>query len=361
MRDSAAIRMDICGENRLGPKDNMKSRSFRIVVPFTLLASLIAGGQDSRPQDGPQTNANSMAEKQPGTKVPKGVILVKGAWSSASDSLTPTPEGGSVTNGRFTNPYFGMTYSLPSNWTEKFKGPPPSDSGLYVLTQLSPSDNVEGRSPGSILITAQDMFFSPIPSANAFEFVTRSQSHLQADYKVEVPPKETRIAGRSFTIFEYGSPLAELHWYAMATEIRCHIVEFVLTSRDEKLLRSLIQQMNGMQLPVDGSSGAPGVESPVCVKDYADGEHLLERVDPIFTQQRFNPVPLRIIVDEEGRIKHIHFLSAFPDQEKAISDALKQWRFKPYVQNGKAVEVETGLMFGRNPYPPKSARSASAD
>ena len=26
--------------------------------------------------------------------------------------------------------------------------------------------------------------------------------------------------------------------------------------------------------------------------------------------------------------------------------AFKQWRFKPYLRNGKAVEIETGAMFG---------------
>jgi hypothetical protein len=54
------------------------------------------------------------------TKVPTGVILVKGAWASASDSVTPVPEGGKVANGVFTDSYFGMSYVLPPDWTEKY-------------------------------------------------------------------------------------------------------------------------------------------------------------------------------------------------------------------------------------------------
>jgi hypothetical protein len=60
---------------------------------------------------------------------------------------------------------------------------------------------------------------------------------------------------------------------------------------------------------------------------------------------------VRIIVDKEGKVKHIHFLSAFPDQAKAISDALKQWKFKRYMRGGQPAEVETGIMFGRVSYP----------
>jgi Gram-negative bacterial TonB protein C-terminal len=74
---------------------------------------------------------------------------------------------------------------------------------------------------------------------------------------------------------------------------------------------------------------------------------VLEREDPVFSEARFNPVPVRFVIDREGRVEHIHFLSAFPEQAKSISDALSQWRFKPYVLDGQAVEVETGLLFGR--------------
>ncbi|MGA8272917.1 MAG: energy transducer TonB, partial [Candidatus Sulfotelmatobacter sp.] len=72
----------------------------------------------------------------------------------------------------------------------------------------------------------------------------------------------------------------------------------------------------------------------------------------VFTEHRSNPVPVRIIIDKEGKIKHIHFLSAFPDQAKAITDALRQWKFKRYLRDGQPVEVETGIMFGRVSQPP---------
>jgi hypothetical protein len=97
--------------------------------------------------------------------------------------------------------------------------------------------------------------------------------------------------------------------------------------------------------------GRGGGDVPVCIKDYANGENVVERVDPVFDERKFNPVPVRIIIDKEGKIKHVHFLSAFPDQAKAISDALSQWRFRPYLRDGKPVEVETGIMFGRAPRP----------
>jgi periplasmic protein TonB len=58
---------------------------------------------------------------------------------------------------------------------------------------------------------------------------------------------------------------------------------------------------------------------------------------------------VRLIIDRQGKVKHIHFLSAFPAQAQAISAAVLQWRFKPYLRNGQPVEVETGILFGRAP------------
>ena len=341
----------------------MHSVVLRFLLVLASCVSLPALGQSVEPQNGPQSGGDfstntHLTEKQ---KVPAGVILVKGAWSSASDSVTPMPEAGSITNNIFSDQYFGMTYALPPDWTEKHKGPPPSDSGRYVLAQITPANTYRGPSRGSILVSAQDMFFTPLPAANALELINYTKDNLQSDYKVELKPTATKIADRPFTFFAYWSPVAELHWYVVATQIRCHTVEFVLTSRDTKLLESLIMDMNKMKLPEEASStaGTGGGAFPVCMKGYAREENVVERVDPVFTEHRFNPVPVRIIIDKQGKVKHIHFLSAFPEQAKAITDALQQWKFRPYLLNGQPVEVETGIMFGRAPVTVKASQPAT--
>jgi hypothetical protein len=324
----------------------MHTKFSRSLVLLALSLSLLARAQGA-PQSGGDFSNNPEAKK-----LPAGVILVKGAWSSASDSVTPLPEGGRVANNNvYSNPYLGLTYPLSPDWTQKYTGPPPSDNGYYVLAQIRPADTFKGTSRGTLLIAAQDLFFTLTPAGNALELINYTKDSLIAEYKVEQPPMLVRIANRSFVRFDYGSPVAELHWHVLATQIRCHMVQFVFTSRDTKLMESLIQEMNKMSLPDEAGpiSGRGGGDVPVCIKDYAGGENVMERVDPVFAERRFNPVPVRIIIDKEGKVKHIHFLSAFPDQAKVITNALFQWRFRPYLRDGKPVEVETGIMFGRAP------------
>jgi hypothetical protein len=366
----------------------MQSRRSGFLIAICLLLSFAAWGQSIQPpqiqpvQDAPIQNpatkdapapdapiqpassANGgdfsvITRPKPEGIVPKETIIVKGAWSSASDSTTPLPEAAALTNNVFTDQYFGITYPLPPGWMQKFTPPPPSDSGTYVLAQLGrsgsfqlgQSDSSKGETTGSIMFTAQDLFFTPLPAANAQEFVNYSKNHLPEYYQVELKPTQTTIGGQSFTFFAYWSPDAELHWYVLATQIRCHALEIVLMSRNSKALQELILDMsNKMKLPAEASStgGTGGGNVPVCIKDYA-GENVLERVEPVFTQRRYNAVPVRIIIDKQGKVRHIHFLSAYPEQEKVIGDALKQWKFRPYERNGQRFEVETGIMFGAGP------------
>jgi hypothetical protein len=276
-------------------------------------------------------------------KLPTDVILVKGAVPSASDSKTPLPEGGTVVRDVYRNDYFGLSYALPSGWFEKYKGPPPSDNGAYVLTLLRPGVTDKHSSRGTLLITAQDMFFGPMSGHNAKESIEHTKETLQTDYKIERAPAQVTVANHPFTRFDYNSPVAQLHWYVLATEIRCHTIRFVFTSPDPALNELLIKEMDAMTLASNADT------APVCVADYAEGANVTYKVDPSFADQKYNAIPVRLIIGKTGKVEHVHVISAFPAQARGITDTVLQWRFKPYIRDGQAVEVETGMLFGAAP------------
>jgi hypothetical protein len=258
-------------------------------------------------------------------RIPDGVILVKGAEPSASDSATPVPERGVVTKNVYRNDYFGVTFTLPDGVGEKYKGPPPSDSGAYVLTQL------EAAQKPTVLVTAQDDFFTLAPG------IEKAAAALPSYYELERPLTNVKLAGRDFVRYDYRSSVAGLHWIVLSTAMRCHSLQFVINGRNAADLDAIVRAIDAMKF-------AETKDVPRCVSGYAVAKNMIEKSEPLLTDHRFNPIPVRITIDRKGNVKHVHVISAFPQQARVITDALMKWKFKP-----NDVEIETGIMFGNDP------------
>lgn len=324
-----------------------------LYLSATLLLLVFAGAFAQTPPPAPVPLDGDFGPPPTGSEkpLPADVILIKGTEPSASDHKTPLPEQGKIVKGVYQNRYFGISYPLPENWSEPFAGPPPSDTGTYVMATIVPSPNFKGSSKGIAMFTAQDMFFSLTTAENAKEFVSFRRDHLEPYYDLERPPGELTIAGKTWARFDYESKVAGIHWVVLATQIRCHAVQVVFSSQDPKLLEKLVKDMDRMTLPAEAGAeaGKGGGDWPLCVADYAIKENIVEKVDPVLKDRMFNAIPVRVIIDQRGKVTHIHFLSAFPGQAEVITDALLKWRFKPYLRDGKPVEIETGIMFGVAP------------
>lgn len=253
-------------------------------------------------------------------------------------SPMPLPEDGKVVGGTYVNKYFDLSYPLPEGWTEGLPGPEPSDAGYYVLSSLVPT----AEPNAAILIGAQDMFFASKSYADAAEMVRDfRQAMSEVDgMTIDREPAEVKVADRVLHRVDFSG--VGLHRATLITEIRCHAVSFNLTARDPARLAELALSVDKLSAVGKRDSGSP---VPYCVENYGVAENLLHRVEPVPVGPRFMPIPVRVIVDTEGGVKHIHVLRATAEQRKSIEDAVRQWRFKPYRLNGRPVEIETGLVF----------------
>ncbi len=52
-------------------------------------------------------------------------------------------------------------------------------------------------------------------------------------------------------------------------------------------------------------------------------------------------VALMATISKTGDISHVTVLSGDPQLSKAAADAVKQWKYKPYLLNGEPVEIQT--------------------
>jgi protein TonB len=73
---------------------------------------------------------------------------------------------------------------------------------------------------------------------------------------------------------------------------------------------------------------------------------LIKQVQPTYPRPAVaarieGTVLLAAVVDMQGRITQLHALSGHPLLVPAAIEAVKQWRYRPYILNGNPVEVET--------------------
>jgi hypothetical protein len=125
-----------------------------------------------------------------------------------------------------------------------------------------------------------------------------------------------------------------------ATEIRCHLVTFNLTTNTPELLATLAASLGD----ITSAGTKPGGRShPPCIRGYAVPENLLQRAEPVAAGSRFARVPMRIVVGTDGSVKHTHVIRATAEQRASIESALRRWKFRPYQREGASLEIETGL------------------
>jgi len=73
---------------------------------------------------------------------------------------------------------------------------------------------------------------------------------------------------------------------------------------------------------------------------------LIHRVEPVYPPlarqiHRQGRVELRAIISTDGTIQSLEIVSGDPIFLHSAREAVEQWRYKPTILNGQAVEIDT--------------------
>jgi len=93
---------------------------------------------------------------------------------------------------------------------------------------------------------------------------------------------------------------------------------------------------------------------PVNLPELVARDFLAQPVDPAYppaaraSGQR-GSVVLQVLIGRDGTVQDAKFLQGSLVFARAAIDAMKQWRFKPYLLNGRAVSVQTAITLNFKP------------
>lgn len=105
-------------------------------------------------------------------------------------------------------------------------------------------------------------------------------------------------------------------------------------------------EQGGIAAGNPGDANHPAVSQRVRVSQGVMAGLLITKVAPEYPaaardQRIQGAVVLAVIIDREGSVSNIQLISGHPLLAPAAIDAVKQWKYKPYLLNGEPVEIET--------------------
>jgi TonB family protein len=105
--------------------------------------------------------------------------------------------------------------------------------------------------------------------------------------------------------------------------------------------------------PPPASSGATENKDPshplrVQASSSVAAGNLIKKVPPHYPVEAkaagiMGTVLFNVVIDTQGNVTHIQLVEGHPLLVSAALDAVKQWKYKPYLLNGQPVEVETEI------------------
>jgi TonB family protein len=311
------------------------------------------------------------------------------AWAQqASNGLPATLayENGSITNNVYMNECFGISLAIPDGWQisnmvvgtdGKAKHTTQGDLVLVLIDQQK-----EGAFGSTIILNAYDV---SIYDKTVREFVSRyARGDVSSDQEHREIVKDAYsvdYAGKIFYRADIKRTLSNGHALYLSlvyTKFRGYYIGEILSAgstAELELAATLLHRIsfqedkpnskcmmhwddNPISLGIiDGvinskpivSLSSSGVVQRVRVSQGVATGLLFQKVSPHYpanAQQGHiqGQVVLNAVIDRNGDVESLALVSGHPMLAPAAIEAVKQWKYKPYLLNGNPVAVETQII-----------------
>jgi TonB family protein len=299
-----------------------------------------------------------------------GTVFCSAQQPSSDSSNTLVFENGTLVNGVYSNECFGFSLPIPAGWevndavTPGGKARHRSDNDLVLLFL-----HQQGKLPGRIVLSASDSKGHIGDAQNFVSEGVRAQVNLPTEKRELV--RDTFVVdygGRHFFRSDYKALMsgnASLYFAYVYTEFRGYFIGETLASASPE---GLDEAANSLQ----SISFQEGQVNPKCVMSASNTVMppagakiatpqlvrisagvstalLIKKVQPQYPSNAMQSrvqgqVVLQARIDKEGNVEDLTLISGDPLLAPAALEAVKQWKYKPYLLNGQPVKVETQVV-----------------
>jgi TonB family protein len=157
-------------------------------------------------------------------------------------------------------------------------------------------------------------------------------------YNVVAEPEQSDSGQRTYCSDESGTVRSSTDGKASTCLVSGEVVE-------QKVPATGIREV-GVPPPSNAASGTPQPAQRVRVSQGVSAGLVVSKVPPIYPQGARSAriqgsVVMKAVINQTGAVVSVDLISGHPMLAPAAMDAVKQWKYRPYLLNGNAVAVET--------------------
>jgi TonB family protein len=132
-------------------------------------------------------------------------------------------------------------------------------------------------------------------------------------------------------------------------------IVFSLPANQASAMRPAPMRSAGTLYLQESGTGAPLGKLSVAPKVMAG--HCITMVSPVYPQTTgetptASTVVVRVVIWKSGQVSPMRVMSGNPSLQVEAMNAVRLWRYKPFIQVGKPVDVTTDVQVGFDPEKP---------
>ena len=290
----------------------------------------------------------------------------------AANSDQPKFDVGTISKGAYSNECLGFSFRVPSEWNINMPAGSTGEAkaiqipgGKLVLLSLQ---RKQGTEISRVILMADP---TRDPSTSAEDFV---RSFVHAQVQAEQGKREliynvhsASYGGKQFFRADSRRLVGDgyLYFSSMATRFRDYFIGATIMAPSEERLNASADTLSEITFSEDvprhdcvlgpptaivGIMGSvvstPGGQRRARLPESVTQNLVIHRVEPSYPDDARKTrvqgmVVLKTIISEKGDVEKTTFSSGDSAFENAAIEAVKQWKYKPYLVDGSPIEVET--------------------
>ena len=97
--------------------------------------------------------------------------------------------------------------------------------------------------------------------------------------------------------------------------------------------------------PLAPETDTPEPDKPIRVSGTVEAGNIISRIPPVYPPTDVQGiVVLHAIIAPDGTVRNVSVVSGHPALQNAALAAVRQWRYQPYLLNGRPVAVDTTVL-----------------